>query len=96
MMEWKLLATVFATVFVAEMADKTQLVTLLFAADKDVSKWTVFLGSASALVLTSAIGVIAGALLSQVVNVKMMSAIAGAGFIVIGAWTLYHGFYGSG
>lgn len=30
-MEWKLLATVFVTVFVAEMADKTQLVTLLFA-----------------------------------------------------------------
>ena len=94
-MEWKLLATVFVSVFVAEMADKTQLVTLLFAADKDVSKWTVFLGSASALVLTSAIGVIAGALLSQFLNVKIMSAIAGAGFILIGAWTLYHGFHGS-
>jgi hypothetical protein len=53
-MEWKLLFTVFASVFVAEMADKTQLVTLLFAADRDVSKWTVFFGSASALVLTSA------------------------------------------
>ena len=55
-MEWKLLLTVFAGVFVAEMADKTQLVTMLFAADRDVSKWTVFFGSASALVLTSAIG----------------------------------------
>ena len=94
-MEWKLLATVFMTVFVAEMADKTQLVTLLFAADRDVSKWTVFLGSASALVLTSAIGVIAGALLSQVLNVKIMSVIAGAGFVIIGAWTLYHGLAGS-
>jgi len=90
-MEWKIFATVFASVFVAEMADKTQLVTLLFASDKDVSKWTVFLGSASALVLTSAIGVVAGAMLAQVVNVKMMSIIAGAGFILIGAWTLYHG-----
>ena len=49
-MEWKLLATVFAAVFVAEMADKTQLVTMLFAADREVSKWTVVLGSASALV----------------------------------------------
>jgi len=65
----------------------------LFAADKDVSKWTVFFGSASALVLTSAIGVIAGSMLAQVVNVKMMSIIAGSGFIVIGAWTLYHGLY---
>jgi len=92
-MEWKIFATVFASVFVAEMADKTQLVTLLFASDKDVSRWTVFLGSASALVLTSAIGVLAGTLLAQVVNVKVMSIIAGAGFILIGAWTLYHGMY---
>jgi putative Ca2+/H+ antiporter (TMEM165/GDT1 family) len=92
-MEWKLLATVFAAVFIAEMADKTQLVTMLFAADKEVSKWTVFLGSASALVLTSAIGVTAGTLLAQVINVKMMSILAGAGFIVIGVWTLYHGIY---
>jgi len=90
-MEWKLLLTVFAAVFVAEMADKTQLVTMLFAADKDVSKWLVFLGSASALVLTSAIGVLAGTILAQFINVKLMSVIAGSGFMLIGAWTLYHG-----
>ena len=58
-MDWKLFLTVFASIFVAEMADKTQLVTLLFAADKAVSKWVVFLGSASALVLASAIGLMA-------------------------------------
>ncbi|MGH8035774.1 MAG: TMEM165/GDT1 family protein, partial [Lysobacterales bacterium] len=75
----------------AELADKTQLVTLLFAADQAVSKWIVFLGSASALVLASAIGVIAGSLLSQLINMKTMSIIAGGGFMLIGAWTLYHG-----
>ena len=91
-MEWKLLAMVFGSVFIAEMADKTQLVTLLFAADKEVSKLTVFIGSASALVLASAIGVLAGSLLSQVINVKYMSLIAGVGFIVIGVFTLYHRF----
>ena len=90
-MEWKLLATVFASVFIAEMADKTQLVTLLFAADKEVSKLTVFIGSAFALVLTSAIGVMAGTLVSQVINVKTMSLVAGTSFIVIGAFTIYHG-----
>ena len=90
-MDWKLLATVFGAIFIAEMADKTQLVTLLFAADKEVSKLTVFLGSAFALVLASAIGVVAGTLLSQVINARMMSMIAGAGFIVIGIFTLYHG-----
>jgi putative Ca2+/H+ antiporter (TMEM165/GDT1 family) len=92
-MEWKLFFTVFASIFVAEMADKTQLVTLLFAADKAVSKWVVFLGSASALVLASAIGVLAGTMLSHVVSVRMMSIIAGSGFILIGAWTLYHGLF---
>ena len=92
-MDWKLFLTVFASIFVAEMADKTQLVTLLFAADKAVSKWVVFLGSASALVLASAIGVLAGTMLSHVINVRMMSVIAGLGFILIGAWTLYHGLF---
>lgn len=90
-MEWKLFATVFASIFVAELADKTQLVTLLFAANREVSKWVVFSGAASALVLTSAIGVAAGALLAQVINVRSMSLIAGVGFMLIGAWTLYHG-----
>jgi len=90
-MDWKILATVFVSVFVAEMADKTQLVTLLYATDKAVSKWLVFFGSASALVATSAIGVLAGTLLSQFINVRVMSLIAGSGFILIGAWTLWHG-----
>ena len=90
-MDWKLLATVFVSIFIAEMADKTQLVTMLFATDKAVSKWVVFLGSASALVLASAIGVAAGALLSQFINMKTLSIIVGSGFILIGAWTLYHG-----
>ncbi len=94
-MEWKLFATVFGAIFIAEMADKTQLVTLLFAAEKDVSKLTVFLGSAFALVLASAIGVAAGALLSQVINARMMSMIAGVGFIAIGVITLYHGWQAS-
>ena len=83
----------FASIFVAEMADKTQLVTLLFAADKAVNKWVIFLGSASALVVASAIGVLAGTMLSHVVSVRMMSVVAGTGFILIGAWTLYHGLF---
>ena len=90
-MEWKLFATVFVSVFVAELADKTQLVTLLFAADRAASKWLVFLGAASALVLTSAIGVMAGTFLSQFINVRTMSIIAGTGFMLIGAWTLWQG-----
>lgn len=90
-MELKLLLTVFGAVFIAEMADKTQLVTMLFAADKAVSKLTVFLGSSLALVLTSAVGVLAGTLLSHAINPRYMSMIAGGGFVVIGLITFYHG-----
>ena len=51
-MDLKLLATVFGTVFLAELGDKTQLATMLYAADAQTPKLTVFAGSAAALVLT--------------------------------------------
>ncbi len=88
-MEIKVLLTVFASVFVAELGDKTQLATLLFAADKDVSKLTVFMGASMALVVASGIGVLAGGFINQYVNEKYLSYLAGAGFIVIGIWTLF-------
>ena len=94
-MEWKLLATVFVSVFVAEMADKTQLVTLLFAANQEVSKLTVFVAASAALILTSAIGVIAGSLVSEIISPKLMATIAGIGFMFIGAWVLYQGIFGA-
>lgn len=87
-MDWKILLTVFTTVFIAELGDKTQLATLLFAADKEVSKWTVFLGASLALVAASAIGVLAGSALSHVISEKHLHYIAGVGFIAIGAWIL--------
>jgi putative Ca2+/H+ antiporter (TMEM165/GDT1 family) len=87
-MELKILMTVFASVFVAELGDKTQLATMLFASDKEVSKLTVFAGAALALVVSSAIGVVAGSLLSHYIISRHLQYIAGAGFIVIGIWTL--------
>ena len=91
-MDFKILFTVFAAIFVAELGDKTQLATMLFAADKEVSKITVFLGSSLALILTSALGVLFGSILSQHINAKYMSILAGVGFILIGSWSLYKGF----
>ena len=87
-MELKVFFTVFAAVFIAELGDKTQLATMLFAADKEVSKWTVFWGASAALVVATAIGVIAGTLLSEFINEKYLNILAGAGFILIGAFTL--------
>lgn len=80
--------TVFVTVFVAELGDKTQLATMLFASDREVSGWTVFIAASLALVLTSALGVLAGTLLSHWINPKTLGLLAGAAFIVIGVITL--------
>jgi len=87
-MEYKVLVTVFIAVFIAELGDKTQLATMLFAADREVSKWTVFVGASLALTLASAIGVLAGAAISQFVSERQLHYIAGIGFIAIGVWTL--------
>ena len=87
-MEYKVLLTVFAAVFVAELGDKKQLATMLFAADKQVSKWTVFIGASLALIVASAIGVLAGSAISQYISEKTLNYAAGAGFITIGLWTL--------
>jgi len=86
--ELKILFTVFITVFIAELGDKTQLATMLFAADKEVSKLTVFVGASLALVTASAIGVLAGSMLSSAINEKYLQYIAGAGFVGIGIWML--------
>jgi putative Ca2+/H+ antiporter (TMEM165/GDT1 family) len=87
-MEWKIFATVFGTVFLAELGDKTQLATLLFASNNAASLWTIFVAASAALVLTSALGVTAGAVVSQYVNPRYLSYADGVGFIVIGAWTI--------
>lgn len=87
-MDPKLLITVFSTVFIAEIGDKTQLATLLFATDHAANKLTVFIGASLALVTAAGIGVIAGTLLSNTVNPKYLHYLAGTGFIAIGLWTL--------
>jgi len=87
-MEMRLFLTVFTTVFLAELGDKTQLATILYAADKEVSKFVVFIAASAALVVTSAIGVAAGGLISQIINPRYLSIAAGTGFILIGLFTI--------
>ena len=87
-MDFKILATVFTSVFIAELGDKTQLATMLFASDQQTSKLTVFVGASLALVVTSAIGVAAGSVISQYISEKTLQYLAGIGFIAIGVWTL--------
>ena len=81
--------SIFVTVFFAELGDKTQLATLLFAADPQVSRVGVFCASAGALVLSSLLAVLIGGQLSAVVSPKVLKLVAGIGFVVIGGWMLF-------
>lgn len=85
----KLFITTFVTIFLAELGDKTQLATLLFAADKEANKLFVFLGAALALVCTTLIAVIVGKYISQVIDEKTLKLVAGVGFIAVGIWTVF-------
>jgi putative Ca2+/H+ antiporter (TMEM165/GDT1 family) len=87
-MDLKALVAVFATIFLAELGDKTQLATVLFAANAKHSPWLIFLASSSALVLAAGLGVLAGGWVSRHVDTRLLSIVAGAGFIAIGAWTV--------
>lgn len=87
-MIWKTFASVFVTVFLAEIGDKTQLATMLFSTEAQTSKWVVFAGSASALVLASGIGVLVGGQFERFISPHTLKLIAGIGFIAVGLWTM--------
>lgn len=82
------MATIFGSVFVAELGDKTQLATMLFAAKGEVSKAEVFVAASAALVLSTLIGVFAGRIVTECVGEQALRYVAGVAFVAIGLWTL--------
>ena len=87
-MDLKVLGIVFGTVFLAELGDKTQLATVLFASKGSASLLTVFVGASLALICATGLAVAAGSFIAHTVSPRYLSYIAGAGFIVIGIWTI--------
>lgn len=84
-MDWRLVGTTFLAVFVAELGDKTQLATLSFATS-GTSRWAVFLGSALALVCSSAIAVLSGESLVRMVPPLLLRRLASSLFVALGLW----------
>jgi Ca2+/H+ antiporter, TMEM165/GDT1 family len=82
-MDFKLFLATFASIFLAELGDKTQLATLSLSAGSP-SRWTVFLASSLALVATSGIAVLGGEALARVVPPNVIQRAAGALFVVMG------------
>ncbi len=89
------LASIFAVVFVAELGDKTQLATLLFASDRAQNPVLVFVAAASALVLSTALAVLVGSQGARYLEAVPLKLIAGLGFVVLGGWTLVEHFRGA-
>lgn len=73
---WRVVGSTFITIFIAELGDKTQLSTLLMAAEFH-APWTVFAGAGAALVATSFLGVWVGHWLAQRLSPKTLDTAAG-------------------
>lgn len=82
---WAVFSSTFITIFLAEMGDKTQLVTLLMSAESQ-SPWIVFFGSAIALVMTSLLGVLIGYWLAKRLTPKTLDMSVSILLLVITAW----------
>ena len=79
---WQIIRTTFITVFLAELGDKTQLTTLMIAAQSH-QPWVVFIGAAIALVSTSLLGVLAGKWLAKTLSPSLLNTLAGLSFLIL-------------
>src|SRR5262245_43425192 len=68
---------VFISVFLAELGDKTQIATFLFATDPNRNRMAVFLASAMALTLSSLMAVFLGGQVARYVSPAMLKNLAG-------------------
>ena len=86
-MDFRLFSIIFGSVFLAELGDKTQIATVLFASESSNPAGLVFLASAAALIASSAFGVLFGSVLSEFLDPKVIGKISGVIFILIGITT---------
>lgn len=81
-MDWQLFGLTFMTVFLAELGDKSQLAAIALGGSSK-SPRAVFLGSITALILASFLGVIAGGTIAHLFPTKLLKAFAALGFALL-------------
>jgi putative Ca2+/H+ antiporter (TMEM165/GDT1 family) len=86
--ELKLALNVFVMIFLTELGDRTQVATLLMAADQPSQRVAVFAGAATALVVATGIGVLAASWVAHYVPQKTLHVGVALMFIILGLWTL--------
>ena len=84
----QLFLTVFVLILLAELADKTQLVTFALVAETGKPA-QVYLGAVGGLFAVTAIGVLAGSIIAFFVPLSLIQLIAGIVFIILGAFSIY-------
>jgi putative Ca2+/H+ antiporter (TMEM165/GDT1 family) len=85
MSEWiAAFGATFATIFLAEMGDKTQLMTISFAAK--YPRWLVFWAVFLAMAMLTLIAVLIGEAITRVVPLEYIKVASGVVFIAFGAW----------
>lgn len=86
-MDWKIFATTFVTIFLAEMGDKTQFAAMASGSQGN-STWSVWLAVVLALSLAGTLGVLFGRVLGQFLDPQTLKWISGTLFILVGVWVL--------
>ena len=82
-MDFRLIASTFGLIFLAELGDKTQLATMTMAASSR-APLSVFLGASLALVVLSGAGAFLGAGLAEVIPMGVVRTVAAIAFILVG------------
>lgn len=82
-MDWKVFFMTFGAVFLAELADKTQLVGIGMSA-KSGKPFSVWFGSVSAYIIVTVISVLIGAVLGKFINPGFIRYLGASLFIAVG------------
>lgn len=86
-MDWKLFATTFVSIFLAEMGDKTQFAALA-ASSQTKNTAVVLVAVVLALGMAGALGVVFGRAVGEVLSPNTTRWISGSLFIAVGIWVL--------
>ena len=82
-MDWKIFLATFSAIFVAELADKTQLVGIGMTA-KSGKPLSVWVGSVSAYMFVTIISVLIGAMLGKYIKPEFVRYFGASIFVMIG------------
>lgn len=83
-MDWRLLASTFVLLFLAELGDKTQLAVITLSS-KEHKPLPIFLGASIALCFVTLLGVLGGEALTRLVPEGLLRRLSAGAFLLMGA-----------